>query len=227
MCFRRTAASGYEKSRWSGDAIDHRAGRSSRRTEIQGRDMGEDTPENVTQLLHDSSLGDEGATNALVPLVYDELRRIARSYMRRERQGHTLQTTALVHEAYLRLVGQDVNWANRSQFFGIAAQMMRRILVDQAKGHFRAKRGGGAIQVTLDGPALMVAQSDDEVLALDEALAKLEKVDRQRARIVELRFFGGLSNEEASKVLDISTATIQRQWAGARAWLFHELKRKE
>jgi RNA polymerase sigma-70 factor (ECF subfamily) len=189
--------------------------------------MRDGTPENVTQLLRNASEGDERATDALIPLVYDELRRLARSYMRRERQGHTLQTTALVHEAYVRLIGQEANWANRAHFFGIAAQMMRRILVDQAKGHRREKRGGGAVKVTLDEPALMVQPSDGELLALDEALSKLERMDPQRARIVELRFFGGLSNEEASKVLDISTASIQRQWAGARAWLFHELKRKE
>jgi len=184
-------------------------------------------PENVTQLLQAASQGDEAANEALIPLVYDELRRLARSYMRRERPGHTLQTTALVHEAYLRLVNQNVGWQNRSHFFGIAAQMMRRILVDLAKRRRRDKRGGGAVQVTLDDPALIAQQSNAELLALDDALGRLEKLDPQRARIVELRFFGGLSNEEASEVLGISTATIQRQWTGAKAWLYHELKPKE
>lgn len=184
-------------------------------------------PQNVTELLQAASQGDQAAAEALIPLVYDELRRLARSYMRRERPGHTLQTTALVHEAYLRLVSQNAGWTNRSHFFGIASTMMRRILVDQAKGHHRKKRGGGAVQVTLDDPAVMLQESNAELLALDEALGRLEKLDPKRARIVELRFFGGLSNEEASKVLDISTATIQRQWAGAKAWLYHELKSRE
>ena len=162
-----------------------------------------------------------------MPLVYDELRRLARSYMRRERPGHTLQTTVLVHEAYMRMLGQDADWQNRSHFFGIAAKMMRRILLDHAKGHGRAKRGGGAVRVTLDEPAMFSKAPDKQLVALDEALNRLEKIDKQRAQIVELRYFGGLSNEEVSKILDISTATIQRQWAGARAWLYHELKTKE
>jgi RNA polymerase sigma factor (TIGR02999 family) len=159
-----------------------------------------------------------------MPLVYEELHRLARSYMRRERPDHTLQTTGLVHEAYLRLVGQNANWNNRAHFMGIAAKMMRRVLVDHAKSHHRAKRGGGAVKVTLDGPALVTKEAHKEVMALEEALRRLEEMDQQRAQIVELRFFGGLSNEEASKVLGISTATVQRQWAGARAWLYHELK---
>jgi RNA polymerase sigma-70 factor, ECF subfamily len=179
--------------------------------------------DNLTQLLVDSSQGNEGALAMLMPLVYDELHRLARSYMRRERPGHTLQTTGLVHEAYLRLVGQNANWTSRAHFFGIAAQMMRRILVDHAKSHHRAKRGGGVVMVTLDEPAIVGPDPDAQLVALDEALSRLEKMDKQRARIVELRFFGGLSNEEASKVLSLSTATVQRQWAGARAWLYHEL----
>ncbi len=189
--------------------------------------MNAGTPDNVTQLLHAASQGDEAASHALVPLVYDELRRLARSYMRRERPGHTLQTTALVHEAYLRMVNQNAGWENRGHFFGIAAKMMRRILVDQAKARRREKRGGGARQVTLDDPALMAEHSSAELLALDEALGRLEKLDMQRARIVELRFFGGFSNEEAAEVLGISTATVQRQWTGTKAWLYHELKPKE
>jgi RNA polymerase sigma-70 factor (ECF subfamily) len=184
----------------------------------------EATPENVTQLLVRSRQGDQEAMGALMPLVYEELRRLARSHMRRERPDHTLQTTGLVHEAYLRLVGQNANWNNRAHFMGIAAKMMRRVLVDHAKSHYRAKRGGGAIKVTLDSPALVTKEAHKELIALEDALRRLEEMDQQRAQIVELRFFGGLSNEEASKVLGISTATVQRQWAGARAWLYHELK---
>jgi RNA polymerase sigma factor (TIGR02999 family) len=132
-----------------------------------------------------------------------------------------------VHEAYLRMVGQNANWANRAHFLGIAAKMMRRVLVDHAKKNRRAKRGAGAVRVTLDEPALVGKDSDRELVALEEALTRLETVDPQRARIVELRFFGGLSNEEASKVIGVSAPTIQRQWAGARAWLYHELQRED
>jgi RNA polymerase sigma factor (TIGR02999 family) len=159
-----------------------------------------------------------------MPLVYQELHRLAQVYMRRERPGHTLQTTGLVHEAYLRMVGQDADWNNRAHFLGIAAKMMRRILVDHARGHHRAKRGGDAVRVTLDGPANVAKNPDAELVALEDALIRLEKIDPPRARIVELRFFGGLSNEQVSGIVGISTATVQRQWASARAWLYHELK---
>jgi len=192
-----------------------------------GEDVPEATPQSVTQLLVRSSQGDQEAMGALMPLVYEELHRLARSYMRRERPDHTLQTTGLVHEAYLRLVDQNANWNSRAHFMGIAAKMMRRILVDHAKSQHRAKRGGGAVKVTLDGPALIANDAHKELVALEEALRRLESVDQQRAQIVELRFFGGLSNQEASKVLGISTATVQRQWAGARAWLYHELRAEE
>lgn len=181
----------------------------------------------VTQLLRDWSGGDREALAALMPLVYDELRRLAHSHMRQESTGHTLQTTALVHEAYFRLIGQRVSWANRAHFFGVAAQMMRRVLVDHAKGQKRVKRGAGAAEVPLEDSALVSRVPSRDIVALDEALRRLEAVDAQRARIVELRYFGGLSNEEASKVLGISTATIQRQWTGARAWLRHELRNKD
>jgi RNA polymerase sigma factor (TIGR02999 family) len=186
----------------------------------------ETTSQNITQLLLDWSRGDQEALAALMPLVYDELRRLARSYMRRERPGHTLATTGLIHEAYLRLIDQQVDWKGRAHFYGIAAQTMRRILVDHARSSHRAKRGGGAVKVSLDGPALLTEAPSMDLVALDEALRRLEGVDPQRGRIVELRFFGGLSNEEASEVLEISTATVQRQWAGARAWLYHELSRQ-
>jgi RNA polymerase sigma factor (TIGR02999 family) len=177
----------------------------------------------VTQLLVAWSHGDEGALETLTPLVYDELRRLARSYMRRERAGHTLQSTALVHEAFMRLVDQNVRWNSRAHFFGIAAQMMRRILVDHAKAQSAAKRGAGAPRIEFDEGLAASPQRDVDLLALDEVLDRLAKVDPQRSRIVELRFFGGLSNEESAEVLGVSPATVQRQWSGARAWLHHEL----
>ena len=181
----------------------------------------------VTQLLIDWSRGDEKALETLTPLVYDELRRLAGSYMRRERPDHTLQSTALVHEAYVRLVDQRVEWKSRSHFFGIAAQMMRRILVDHAKQHKSAKRGSGIRPVTLDEPLQVARQPSMDMVALDDALSALTAIDPQRAKIVELRFFGGLSNEEVAEVLAISTATVQRQWAGARAWLYQEMNRSD
>lgn len=181
----------------------------------------------VTQLLLDWSRGDEKALETLTPLVYDELRRLAGSYMRRERPDHTLQSTALVHEAYVRLVDQRVEWKSRAHFFGIAAQMMRRILVDHAKQHKSAKRGSGIRPVTLDEPLQIARQPSMDMVALDDALSALLAIDPQRAKIVELRFFGGLSNAEVAEVLAISTATVQRQWAGARAWLYQEMNRSD
>ena len=189
--------------------------------------MGEAESHRVTELLVAWSKGNERALDALTPLVYDELRRLARSYMRQERSGHTLQSTALVHEAFLRLIDQRVQWNSRAHFFGIAAQMMRRILVDHAKAQSTAKRGAGALRIELDEGLATAPSRDVDLLALDEALERLTKVDPQRSRIVELRFFGGLSNEESAEVLGVSPATIQRQWAGARAWLFHELNTSE
>jgi RNA polymerase sigma factor (TIGR02999 family) len=187
-----------------------------------------ETPDpGITQLLLDWSRGDPKALEALTPLVYDELRRLAASYMRRERPDHTLQSTALVHEAYVRLVDQRVEWKSRSHFFGIAAQMMRRILVDHAKQHKSAKRGAGIRPITLDEPLLVARQPSLDMVALDDALSSLSAIEPQRAKIVELRFFGGLSNEEAAEVLAISPATVQRQWAGARAWLYHEMNRAD
>jgi len=197
-------------------------------SQVDGKAAGmpESVPKGVTQLLADWSSGDQAALDALMPLVYDELRRLARNYMRRERPGHTLATTGLVHEAYLRLVDQNVNWQNRAHFFGVAAQMMRRVLIDHAKSNQRAKRGGGAVKISLEEPILLSEAPGMDLVALDEALTRLEKMDPQRGRIVELRFFAGLSNEEAAEVLAVSPATVQRQWAGARAWLYHELSRE-
>lgn len=181
----------------------------------------------ITQLLLDWSHGNRKALEELTPIVYEELRRLARSYMRRERPDHTLQSTALVHEAYVRMVDQRVEWKSRFHFYGIAAQMMRRILVDHAKQRKSAKRGAGIRPITLEEPLLIAQSHSLDIVALNDALSALGDIEPQRARIVELRFFGGLSNEETAELLDISTATVQRQWAGARAWLYHELNRRD
>jgi RNA polymerase sigma factor (TIGR02999 family) len=178
----------------------------------------------VTALLKEWGAGDPGALERLMPLVYDELRRLAASQLRAERGNHTLQPTALVHEAYLRLVGQrSVSWANRAHFFGIAAQMMRRILVDHARKRQAAKRNPGTVYVDLDASAEGKADRAPELLALDEALTELEKLDPRQARVVELRFFAGLSVEETAEVAGISTATVKREWKTARAFLRHEI----
>jgi RNA polymerase sigma factor (TIGR02999 family) len=179
----------------------------------------------VTQLLRAWRAGDASAGERLLPIVYAELHRRATSAMRREDAGHTLQPTALVNEAYMRLVDQrQAEWQNRSQFYGIAAQLMRRILIDHAREHLAAKRGGGAKQVTLSGIDA-AADSDDaiEVLALHDALERLTVLDERQAKIVELRYFAGLSVEEAAEALEISPATVKREWATARAWLKREL----
>jgi RNA polymerase sigma factor (TIGR02999 family) len=179
----------------------------------------------VTELLHAWGAGAAGASEALVPLVYAELRRQARRALRREAEGHTLQATALVHEAWLRLDGQhDARWESRTQFLAVAAQMMRRVLVDHARTRRALKRGGGEIQVTL-GHADNEAAAPDEVdvLALDDALARLAVMDPRKARLVELRYFAGLSIPEAAAALGISQATVGREWAVARLWLRREL----
>ena len=178
----------------------------------------------VTALLVNWSNGDRAALDKLVPLVDKELRRLAHRYMSRERAGHTLQTTALVNEAFVRLVNrQNVQWQNRAHFFGIAAQLMRTILVDHARSHACAKRGGGAPQIQLDETLVVSQQKAAEVIALDHALRELELIDPQQSRIVELRFFGGLTVEEAAEVLHVSPATIKREWSTAKAWLYREL----
>jgi len=182
-------------------------------------------PQDVTRLLQDWSNGDARALEALMPLVYGELHRLASRYLSRERPGHTLQSTALVHEAYLRLIGQrDVRWQNRSHFFGVAAQMIRRILVDHARAHQAAKRGAGAVKLSLDEAlAASENQPDLDLLALDDALNRLAEIDPQQGRIVELRYFAGLSIEETAEVLHISPATVKRDWVMAKAWLFREI----
>lgn len=182
------------------------------------------SPPEVTQLLINWSNGDQKALEKLMPLVYAELRRLARRYMRREHAGHTLQTTALVNEAYLRLIEQQsVRWQNRAHFFGIAAQLMRRILVDHARRYHCAKRGGGALQVSLDEAAVVSDERGAELLALDDALKSLEAIDARKGRVVELRFFGGLSIEETAGVLGVTPMTVVRDWKMAKAWLRREI----
>lgn len=182
----------------------------------------------VTELLKESAQGNRAALDQLLPLVYNELRGIADRYLRREREDHTLQATALVHEAYLRLIDQrNVEWQNRAHFFGVAAQMMRRILVDHARAHQTAKRGSGGIKVSLDDVLEISDEQMDSMLVLDEALSALEQIDPQKSRIVELRFFGGLSIEETAAALDIGTATVIRQWRMAKAWLYNEVTGEE
>lgn len=172
--------------------------------------------------------GDQGAREALIPLVYDELRRLARRYLRRERPDHTLQSAALVNEAYLRLIRQDrPQWQNRAHFFGVAAQLMRHILVDHARNRAAAKRGAGAPRLTLDPDVALPRTRDVDLVALDDALNQLAALDPQQSRLVELRFFGGLSIEETSVVLSVSPATVKREWATARAWLQREIRNKE
>jgi len=188
-----------------------------------------DAPGEVTLLLAEMRSGRKDALNRLVPLVYSELRRLAGRYMRDERQGHTLQPTALVHEAFLRLAGQDrANWRNRAQFMGIASQLMRRILVDHARKRHAAKRGGTL--VTLDegiGSPRSPAAQAEEILAVDEALARLERLDPQQARVVELRYFGGLSGEETAAAIGMSQRTVEREWTMAKAWLRAQLAGEE
>jgi RNA polymerase sigma factor (TIGR02999 family) len=178
-------------------------------------------PQNVTQMLLAWGEGDEAAREALIPVVYDQLRRIARQHLRRERAGHTLQATALVNEAYLRLVDQSVSWQNRNHFFGIAARLMRQILVDHARSRQRLKRGENPQQISLAAVDAQVQSAD--LLALDEALETLSEIDPLRGRIVELRFFGGLTIEETAQVLRVSTPTVERGWRAARAWLQTEM----
>jgi RNA polymerase sigma factor (TIGR02999 family) len=178
----------------------------------------------VTQLLMDWNSGNQAVHDELIRLVYEDLRRLARRHMRREGPGHTLQTTGLVNEAYLRLVDQkNVSWQNRGHFFGIAAQLMRRILVDHARMRHRAKRGGGALQVSLNEAEVVSHESPTDLLALDEALTRLAEVDPRKSRIVELRYFGGLSIKETAEVLRVSPGTVMRDWTLAKAWLYREL----
>jgi RNA polymerase sigma factor (TIGR02999 family) len=182
------------------------------------------SPKEITRLLVAWGDGDESALEGLTPLVYEELRRLAHHYMGRERPGHTLQTTALVNEAYVRLIDwKNVHWQSRAHFFGVAAQLMRRILVDFARARGYAKRGGGAPAVTLDEAAFVSSDKGADIVALDEALVSLAELDARQSRVVELRFFGGLSVEETAEVLKVSPGTVRRDWSLARAWLHREL----
>jgi RNA polymerase sigma factor (TIGR02999 family) len=185
------------------------------------------TPPDISLLLRQWSDGNTAALEELLPLVYDELHRQAARYLRRERIGHTLQTTALIHEAYLRLIDQrDAKWQSRTHFFAIAAQIMRRVLIDYARAKHREKRGGDDVRLPLDAANLVATDEDSvDLIALDQALKRLAEMDEQQARVVELRYFGGLSLEETAEVLHISRATTARDWDVAKAWLRRELTR--
>ena len=184
--------------------------------------------DNVNRLLSDWSGGNQQALEELLPLIYNELRHLAHNFLYRERPGHTLQTTALVHEAYLKLIDQrDARWQNRAHFFAIAAQAMRRILIDSARKHAAVKRGGAGEKVSLDEAANITLEPNSTLLALDEALNALAEIDQQQSRIVELRYFGGLTIEETAEVMGLSPATIKREWAMARAWLHQALTDRE
>ncbi|HJX93061.1 MAG TPA: sigma-70 family RNA polymerase sigma factor [Pyrinomonadaceae bacterium] len=181
-------------------------------------------PNEVTQLLINWSKGDKAAFDELVSLVHGELHRIARRYMAKENPDHTLQTSALINEAYLRLINQqDIPWQNRAHFFAVAAQVMRHILVDHARKYSYAKRGGGARKIALDDAMIRMDQKASEIVALDDALKTLAVIDPRKSQIIELRFFGGLSIEETAEVMKISSPTVQREWRSAKAWLKREL----
>jgi RNA polymerase sigma factor (TIGR02999 family) len=183
-----------------------------------------DSPHEVTQLLHAWRSGDDDALNRLFPLLYDELRAMAAGHLRRERPDHTLQPTALVHEAYLRLLPRkEASVEDRAQFLSVAAQAIRRVLVDHGRGKARAKRGGGQVRVTLTGKVAKEGPLDLDILDLDRALERLGEADPMDQKVVELKYFGGLSDAEAAKVLDCSERTVRRRWIYARAWLFREL----
>lgn len=182
-------------------------------------------PGQVTQLLERWGRGDQSALDELTPLVYNELRNVADAYLRRERPDHTLQATALVNEAYLRLIGQKHGrWQGRKHFFGIAARLMRQVLVEHARKHKAEKRGGGRVAVTLEQFAEVSSTPDVDILAVHEALERLAVFDAQQAEVVELRFFGGLSIDETAEILGVGHATVEREWTMARAWLRNELK---
>jgi RNA polymerase sigma-70 factor, ECF subfamily len=190
--------------------------------------MATPSSQEITHLLLAWSDGDQAALEQLIPLVNAELYRLAKGYMFGERAGHTLQTTALINEAYLRLINwKDVRWQNRAHFFGVAAQVMRRILVDYARTRRYTKRGGGAQQVSLDEAATIHEDRTEELLALDDALKKLAEIDLRKSRIVELRFFGGLSVKETAEVLKVSQRKVEREWNMARTWLYREIRGKD
>ena len=181
----------------------------------------------VTSLLKKLSEGNQDAAHQLIPVIYQELHRLAAGHLRYERPDHTLQPTALVHEAYIKLVAQrNTDWQSRAHFFAVASKLMRRILVDYARRHLRAKRGGGQEKLALDDVLLVSTERPDNMLALDESLTRLEKLDARQGRIVELRYFGGLKIEEVAEILSISPTTVRREWTSAKAWLYGELKER-
>jgi RNA polymerase sigma factor (TIGR02999 family) len=186
----------------------------------------ETQPTEVTRLLAAYNGGDRDALEQLLPLVYNELRKLAGSYLRRERADHTLEPTALVHEAYLRLVNQEIAWQNRAHFFGVAAQMMRRILVDHARRHQTDKRGSGGAKLALDEAINLSDERASDLIALDDALTALHALDPQKCRMVELRYFAGLSVEETAQALGVSVATFVRQWKTTKAWLYHQITKE-
>jgi RNA polymerase sigma-70 factor (ECF subfamily) len=186
------------------------------------------SPKEITQLLLAWRQGDRSALDQLIPLIYKELRRLAKHYMSQERPGHTLQTTALVNEAYLRLIdASQVRWQNRAHFFAVSAQLMRRVLVDFARSHHQLKRGGKARRVSLDEALVVSEEQGADLVALDDALSALSALDGRQSQVVELRFFGGLSVEETAEVLKVSPTTVRRDWTFARAWLHRELSKAE
>jgi RNA polymerase sigma factor (TIGR02999 family) len=190
--------------------------------------MSPTAPQEVTLLLQAWSDGDQAALEKLVPKVRAELHRLAKHYMRQERPDHLLQTTALVNEAYMRLIDwKNVSWQNRAHFFGVSSQLMRRILVDMARGRPRAEHGGDAHEITLDEAVLLSPKRDIDLVALDDALNALAEIDPRKGQVVELRFFGGLSVEETAEVLKVAPITVMREWNKAKAWLYRELKRSD
>lgn len=196
----------------------------SRLSDLQ-ENMSANQPDSITQMLIELTDGNREVVNQILPHIYDELRRLASSYLRKERTNHTLQPTALVHEAYMKLIDQNrVKWQNRAHFFGIAAQVMRRILMDHARKHQANKRGGEIEKLPIEEEILIVSNDKSaELLALDEALEELAKIDPDKARIVELRYFGGLSIEETAEVMEVSVPTINRHWKLAKAWLYSQV----
>ncbi|HZH91056.1 MAG TPA: sigma-70 family RNA polymerase sigma factor [Pyrinomonadaceae bacterium] len=204
------------------DIVDNRLDR-----DVENSPVITPSPQDVTRLLIQLTDGNKNVLDDLLPLVYGELRSLAANYLRRERSAHTLQPTALVHEAYLRLVDQNqVKWQNRAHFFGVAAQMMRRILVDHARGHNAGKRGGEVHKLSLDENMDVTDERATDLIALDDALTALAALDEQKGRIVELRFFGGLSVEETAEVLGVSAPTVKRQWRMAKAWLYGQVQKQ-
>ena len=190
--------------------------------------MDQETSHQISRLLSEMAAGDQNAASRLMPLVYPELKRLANRYMRRERTGHTLQPTALVHEAYIKIVGQpaDIAWNGRTHFFAVAAQAMRRILIDHARTKQAEKRGGKQVPLSLEDGLAVSHQTPEDLIALDQALTRLEKIDPSLSRIVELRYFGGLTDAGVAEVLDVSERTVKRRWSSARLWLHRELSRR-